>query len=196
MLAWPRRWVRRIPPIQGLSQFGGFQFEVLDQSGGDIANLADVTAQLMGAAMGTGQVTGLYSSFTANDPQLVVDIDRDRARSLGLPIGEVTSALQVLMGSQYVSGVARRPASHVRYDSGDAPSVAANAACDWPNAIRHSRSVQGSTTTTMPSAQAVVKRAGGARRTSVSQSSGLTGHFFRLHLRPWCPGRGDNRQIL
>ena len=45
-----------------------------------------------------------------------------------------------------VSGVARRPASHVRYDSGDTPSIAANAACDFPNAIRHSRSVRGSTT--------------------------------------------------
>ena len=45
-----------------------------------------------------------------------------------------------------VSGVARRPASHVRYDSGDAPSITANAACDWPSAIRHSRSVRGSTT--------------------------------------------------
>ena len=43
-------------------------------------------------------------------------------------------------------GGARRPASHIRYDSGDAPSSAATAACDWPNAIRHSRSVQGSTT--------------------------------------------------
>ena len=43
-------------------------------------------------------------------------------------------------------GVARRPASHVRYDSGDTPSMAANAARDWPNAIRHSRSVRGSTT--------------------------------------------------
>ena len=43
-------------------------------------------------------------------------------------------------------GVARRPVSHVRYDSGDTPSRAANAACDWPNAIRHSRSVRGSTT--------------------------------------------------
>ena len=41
-------------------------------------------------------------------------------------------------------GGARRPASHVRYDSGDTPSMAANAACDWPNAIRHSRSVRGS----------------------------------------------------
>ena len=49
---------------------------------------------------------------------------------------------------------------------------------------------------TMPSAPAVVKRGGGAGRTSVSQSVGTTGHFFRLHLRPWCPGSGHNRRIL
>ena len=49
---------------------------------------------------------------------------------------------------------------------------------------------------TMPSAQAVVKRGGGARRTSVSQSWKVTGHFFRLHLRPRCPGNGHNRRIL
>ena len=48
-------------------------------------------------------MTGLFSSFTANDPQLVVDIDRDRARSLGLPIGAITDTLQVLLGSQYVN---------------------------------------------------------------------------------------------
>ena len=45
----------------------------------------------------------LFSSFTANDPQLVVQIDRDRARSLGLPIREITDALSVFLGSQYVN---------------------------------------------------------------------------------------------
>jgi HAE1 family hydrophobic/amphiphilic exporter-1 len=91
------------PAIQGLSTFGGFQFEVLDRSGGDIANLASTTYQLIGRAQASGQVAGLFSSFTANDPQLVVDIDRDRARSLGLPMSEVTGALSVLLGSQYVN---------------------------------------------------------------------------------------------
>ena len=42
-------------------------------------------------------------------------------------------------------GGARRPASHVRYDSGNTPSMAANEDCDWPRAIRHSRSVRGFT---------------------------------------------------
>jgi HAE1 family hydrophobic/amphiphilic exporter-1 len=91
------------PSIAGLSAFGGFQFEVLDASGGDIANLAMVTQQLIGKATETGQVAGLFSSFTANDPQLVLDIDRDRARSLALPLAEVTDTLAVLLGSQYVN---------------------------------------------------------------------------------------------
>jgi HAE1 family hydrophobic/amphiphilic exporter-1 len=91
------------PPIQGLSTFGGFQFEVLDLTGGDITQLASVTQQVAGAGNRSGRVAGLFSSFTANDPQLVVTVDRDRARSLGLPIGEVTNALSVLLGSQYVN---------------------------------------------------------------------------------------------
>ena len=91
------------PAIQGLSVFGGFQFEVLDGSGGDIANLAAVTYQLMGQGNQSGRVAGLFSSFTANDPQLIVEIDRDRARSLGLPMREVTDALSVFLGSQYIN---------------------------------------------------------------------------------------------
>jgi HAE1 family hydrophobic/amphiphilic exporter-1 len=91
------------PPIQGLSAFGGFQFEVLDLAGGDINQLAGVTQQVAAAGNQSGRVAGLFSSFTANDPQLVVTVDRDRARSLGLPISEVTNALSVLLGSQYVN---------------------------------------------------------------------------------------------
>jgi HAE1 family hydrophobic/amphiphilic exporter-1 len=91
------------PAIQGLSRFGGFQFEVLDQTGGDVANLANATNQVIAKGTQSGQLTSLYTSFTANDPQLVVDIDRDRARSLGVPLSEVTSALSVLLGSQYVN---------------------------------------------------------------------------------------------
>ena len=91
------------PAIQGLSQVGGFQFEVLDGSGTDISNLANATFQMMGKGNASGRVTGLYSSFTANDPQLVVEIDRDRARGLNLPIREITDALGVLLGSSYVN---------------------------------------------------------------------------------------------
>jgi HAE1 family hydrophobic/amphiphilic exporter-1 len=91
------------PSIQGVSAFGGFQMEILDLGGGDITELADVTQQIAAAGNSSGRVAGLFSAFTANDPQLVVTIDRDKARSLGLPIREVTDALAVLLGSQYVN---------------------------------------------------------------------------------------------
>jgi HAE1 family hydrophobic/amphiphilic exporter-1 len=91
------------PGIQGLSMFGGFQFEVLDQTGGDITGLAQATQALIAQGNQSGRVAGLFTSFRADDPQIVVDIDRDRARSLGLPLREVTDALQVFLGSQYVN---------------------------------------------------------------------------------------------
>jgi len=91
------------PPIQGFSAFGGFQFEVLDQSAGDIANLETATQGMIRDAAAQGRVTGMFSSFRASDPQLLVEIDRARARALGVPIREITDALQVFLGSQYVN---------------------------------------------------------------------------------------------
>ncbi len=91
------------PPIQGFSVFGGFQFEVLDQSGGDIANLETSTQDVIREAAATGRVTSLFSAFRASDPQLLVEIDRARARALGVPVREITDALRVFLGSQYVN---------------------------------------------------------------------------------------------
>ena len=94
-----------IPPsIPGVGVFGGFEYQLLDQGGGqNIGDLAAAAGALMGAASRSPRVTGVFSSFTANDPQLAVDIDREKARSLGLPISEVTSALQIYLGSAYVN---------------------------------------------------------------------------------------------
>ena len=93
------------PPaaIQGLSAFGGFQFQVLDQTGGPITNLSAALGSISAAAAKSTKVVGAFSTFRANDPQLEVTIDRDRARSLGVPLREVTEALQVFVGSQYVN---------------------------------------------------------------------------------------------
>jgi HAE1 family hydrophobic/amphiphilic exporter-1 len=94
-----------IPPsVPGLSNLGGFTFEVLDQGGGaDISNLSGAVSSVIAASRESQRVAGLLSTFTTNDPQLAVDIDRDKARSLGLPISEVTNALQVYLGSTYVN---------------------------------------------------------------------------------------------
>ena len=91
------------PSINGLGAFGGFTFEVLDLRGADVNQLAAATWGLIGQSAQSQRVAGLFSSFTANDPQLTVDIDRDKARSLGLPVSEITSAMQIYLGSAYVN---------------------------------------------------------------------------------------------
>ena len=91
------------PSIPGLSRFGGFEFQVLDQTGTNITNLAAATQAVAGAGNQSPKLRGLFSPFTANDPQLQVTIDRQRALALGLPLNEITSAMQIFLGSQYVN---------------------------------------------------------------------------------------------
>jgi HAE1 family hydrophobic/amphiphilic exporter-1 len=91
------------PPIPGLSRFGGFEFQVLDQSGQDISTLARGAYGVMGAAAKSPLVQGVFTPFTANDPQLLVSIDRQRALAAGLPLSEITNAMQTFLGSAYVN---------------------------------------------------------------------------------------------
>jgi HAE1 family hydrophobic/amphiphilic exporter-1 len=77
---------------------------VLDQGGGsDVQGLGAAVQSLVAAGPRSTRVAGLFSSFTANDPQLAVDIDREKARSLRLPISEITNAMQIYLGSAYVN---------------------------------------------------------------------------------------------
>jgi HAE1 family hydrophobic/amphiphilic exporter-1 len=90
-------------PIQGIGRFGGFQFEILDETGADIENLANVTNGLVAEGNRTPGLTGLLSSFTANDPQVVVTVDRESLQTLGLHFSDIAATLQTLMGSNYVN---------------------------------------------------------------------------------------------
>jgi hydrophobic/amphiphilic exporter-1 (mainly G- bacteria), HAE1 family len=91
------------PAIQGLGNFGGFQFEIQDLAGGDLGTLAQTTYAMMGKGNATPGLTGLFSSFTANDPQLVIQVDRKKAKALGISLTDLFSTLQVFMGSAYIN---------------------------------------------------------------------------------------------
>jgi hydrophobic/amphiphilic exporter-1 (mainly G- bacteria), HAE1 family len=91
------------PSITGLGQFGGLTYELLDQSGGSIDNLAAVAGQFIGQGYQTPGLTGLFTQFTANDPQLVVTIDREQAKSLGVSLDSITGTMQTFLGSSYVN---------------------------------------------------------------------------------------------
>jgi HAE1 family hydrophobic/amphiphilic exporter-1 len=91
------------PAVQGLGQFGGFQFEVQDQGGHSLEELANVTQELARQGNAHPQLTGLLSTYTANDPQFLVTIDREKAKSLRVPLQQITDTLGVYMGSAYVN---------------------------------------------------------------------------------------------
>ena len=91
------------PAIAGVSSLGGFTFEVQDEGGNTVQELYNVTQKLARDGNSRPELSGLFSPFTANDPQFVVNIDREKARSLQVPIQQVTDALQVYMGSAYVN---------------------------------------------------------------------------------------------
>jgi HAE1 family hydrophobic/amphiphilic exporter-1 len=92
------------PAIQGVGNFGGFAFELEDQSGeGKLETIAAATQAIMAEGNKSKLLRGVFSTFTANDPQLVVDVDRNKTKALGVAVNDVFSTLQVLMGSAYVN---------------------------------------------------------------------------------------------
>src|SRR5467141_3770928 len=93
------------PAVQGLGTFGGFQFELLDQGAHTLQDIDKTNHDLIRAAgEGKGKdLTGLFSTYTANDPQYVVTIDREKAKSLHIPLSQITDTLSVYMGSAYIN---------------------------------------------------------------------------------------------
>ncbi len=91
------------PAVQGLGTFGGFELVVQDLTGGPIQKLAEATQQLIQAGNRNPNLRGLFTQFSANDPQYVVSFDREKAKALQVPLSQITAALQVYMGSVYVN---------------------------------------------------------------------------------------------
>jgi HAE1 family hydrophobic/amphiphilic exporter-1 len=91
------------PAVQGLGEFGGFQFEVQDQAAHKLDELASTAHALIQQGSQQKYLSQLYTPFTANDPQYVVTIDRDKAKSLHVPLSQITDTLGIYMGSAYVN---------------------------------------------------------------------------------------------
>jgi hydrophobic/amphiphilic exporter-1 (mainly G- bacteria), HAE1 family len=91
------------PAVQGLGQFGGFQFVVQDQGAHRLEELASAVQGLMQQASQRKDLSQLFTQFTANDPQYVVTIDREKAKSLHVALSQITDTLGVYVGSSYVN---------------------------------------------------------------------------------------------
>jgi hydrophobic/amphiphilic exporter-1 (mainly G- bacteria), HAE1 family len=91
------------PAIQGIGSFGGFAFELQDTGRNTLGDLDRVAHEIVGASRQDKYLTGLYTSYTSNDPQLLVSIDRQKAKAMNVSLNQISSTLGVFMGSQYVN---------------------------------------------------------------------------------------------
>jgi multidrug efflux pump len=91
------------PPVQGLGTIGGFRLQIQDKGNLGYDELYKVTMQVMQKAWGTPELTGVFSSYQVNVPQLDLNIDRTKAKQQGVSLDEVFQTLQTYMGSTYVN---------------------------------------------------------------------------------------------
>ncbi|AMJ61787.1 efflux RND transporter permease subunit [Bosea sp. PAMC 26642] len=91
------------PPVQGLGTIGGFKLQIEDRAGLGYKALDEATKAFMAKAATAPEIAGMFSSFQVNVPQLYADIDRTKARQLGVAVTDVFDTLQIYLGSSYVN---------------------------------------------------------------------------------------------
>ena len=91
------------PAVQGVGAYGGFQFMLQDQGSNTLADLDRVAHQIVNGSRARKDLTGLITTFSANDPQVLVTIDREKAKAMNIPLSQITSTLGVFMGSEYIN---------------------------------------------------------------------------------------------
>ncbi|MDB5092642.1 MAG: efflux system, inner rane transporter CmeB [Candidatus Eremiobacteraeota bacterium] len=109
------------PAIRGIGNLAGFQFELQDAGDAGIPALYKTGTDLMAAARRDPVLSNMLMTFRNDSPQLVVDIDREKIASLGIPISDVFSAMQIYLGSQYVNDFDFLNRSYRVYVQADTP---------------------------------------------------------------------------
>ena len=93
------------PPIPGMGASGGMSLLLQSTIDNDPARLQQVMGEFLGAMTQSREIMFAFSSYTADTPHIYLDIDRDKAETLGVPISGVFSALQTYYGTAYVNDI-------------------------------------------------------------------------------------------
>ncbi len=91
------------PPLPGLGNAGGFMFELTDNSGHSIEDLTHVTDAFIAAANQRPELTRISNGLRSNVPQLDLQVDRDKVKTLGLDLGSVYNNVSAYLGGSFVN---------------------------------------------------------------------------------------------
>jgi hydrophobic/amphiphilic exporter-1 (mainly G- bacteria), HAE1 family len=91
------------PPVRGLGNSGGFKVQLQNRTGDDVRGILAAAYQMMGQARQNPNLAGVFTTFSANSPQVFLEIDRQKASILNVPIPNIFETLQVNLGAAYVN---------------------------------------------------------------------------------------------
>ncbi len=96
-------FVFNLPPISGLGNGSGFEYQLQSLSGASPQDMASVARGMMLAAQTDPRLAGVFTTYGASTPQIFLDIDRERAQTLGVAISDIFTTLQTTMGGAYIN---------------------------------------------------------------------------------------------
>ncbi|MDQ0570813.1 multidrug efflux pump [Variovorax paradoxus] len=91
------------PPVAGLGTTGGFKLQIEDRASVGYDQMDAAVKAFMAKAYATPELTGMFTSWQVNVPQLYADIDRTKARQLGVPVTDIFDTMQIYLGSLYAN---------------------------------------------------------------------------------------------
>jgi multidrug efflux pump len=91
------------PPVSGIGTIGGFKLQLEDRGGLGYQALDEATKAFLAKARQAPELAGVFSGYQINSPQLFADIDRTKARQLGVPVTDVFETMQIYLGSLYAN---------------------------------------------------------------------------------------------
>lgn len=91
------------PPVNGMGNIGGFRLQIQDKGDMGYQALYAKTQEVIGKAWAAPELTGAFTSFAVNTPQIDVDVDREKAKAQGVSISDIFSTMQIYLGSMYVN---------------------------------------------------------------------------------------------
>jgi hydrophobic/amphiphilic exporter-1 (mainly G- bacteria), HAE1 family len=91
------------PPVRGIGNSGGFKMMLQDRNSADMRPILGVANAIAAKANQTAGLTGVFTTFSASSPQVYLEIDRDKARMLNVPIPNIFETLSINLGTAYVN---------------------------------------------------------------------------------------------
>ncbi len=91
------------PPVAGLGTTGDFKLQLEDRASVGYDQMDAAVKAFMGKAQAAPELAGMFTSWQVNVPQLYADIDRTKARQLGVPVTDIFDTMQIYLGSLYAN---------------------------------------------------------------------------------------------